>query len=166
MTKAPHIFRIPGSLPQGFHPHRRGQRWTPEDDDRLRNMVASGYSIVEMCQLLGRDTGGIIGRFVNLGIAKLNDEGYYVQITDNQPTTTKENSMNPTTTATIETKTFILGRDASTMTDVEIFNLIAKTEAELAKFKGISTKSAKLAAHIARVECDLRRLAEYLDNRA
>lgn len=166
MAKAPHIFRIPGSLPQGFHPHRRGQRWTQEDDDRLRNMVASGYSIVEMCQLLGRDTGGITGRFVNLGIAQLNDEGYYVQITNNEPNiTTKEKSMN-NTTATIETKTFILGRDASTMTDVEIFNLIAKTEAELAKLRGISTKSAKLAAHIARVEHDLCQLAEYLDKRA
>lgn len=165
MTKAPHIFRIPGSLPQGFQPHRRGQRWTPEDDDRLRNMVASGYSIVEMCQLLGRDPGGITGRFVNLGIAQLNDEGYYVQITDNEPTTTtKENTVH--TTATIETKTFILGRDASTMTDVEIFNLIAKTEAELVKFEGIKTKSTKLAAHIEKVKNDLCRLAEYLDSRA
>lgn len=166
MPETPHIFQVPGSLPQGFHPHRRGSRWTPEDDTLLRRMVAKGDSIAHMCVALGRDTGGITGRFVNLGIAQLNDEGYYVQITDNAPTT-KENIMTtPNTTATIETKTFILGRDASTMTDVEIFNLIAKTEAELGKLKGISTESAKLAAHINKIENDLIRLAEYVDNRA
>lgn len=169
MATTPHIFQVPENLPQGFHPHRRGSRWTQEDDDRLRNMVESGYSIKEMCQLLGRDIGGITGRFVNLGIAQLNDDGFYVQTkTYSTPTCiTKENIMTtPNTAATIETKTFILGRDASTMTDIEIFNLIAKTEAELVKLKGIQTKSSKLAAHIARVEYDLCHLAEYLDNRA
>ena len=48
------------------------------------------------------------------------------------------------TTATIETKTFILGRDASTMTDIEIFNLIAKTEYELVRLKSHTAQAREL----------------------
>ena len=171
MTTTPHIFQVPERLPQSFQPHRRGSRWTTEDDVLLCRMVSEGNSIAQMCIALGRDIGGITGRFENLGIARLNDDGFYVQTntynTLTSITTTEENIMStPNTAVTIETKTFILGRDASTMTDVEIFNLMAKTEAELCRLKGIQTKSTKLAAHIARVEYDLCHLAEYLDKRA
>lgn len=167
MTTTPHIFQLPERLPQDFHPHRRGQRWTPEDDVLLRRMVCEGNSIAQMCVALGRDPGGITGRFGHLGLAHRDDDGFYVQNIPYKTPTTKENIMSTTNnTATIETKTFILGRDASTMTDIEIFNLIAKTEADLCKLKGIQTKSSKLAAHIARVESDLGHLAEYLDSRA
>lgn len=65
----------------------------------------------------------------------------------------------------IETKTYIKGADASTMTDSQIFSRIAGIEQEIDKLKAIRTPSEKLAKTIAELEADVTALAAYVDGR-
>ena len=64
-----------------------------------------------------------------------------------------------------EVKTFINEKDASQLSDQEIFKHIAAAEKNLEAFQGLKTKSKKKDAAIAKLKEDLAKMAEYLDNR-
>lgn len=65
----------------------------------------------------------------------------------------------------IETKTFIRGAEASSMSDSDIFRLIAKLEGEVDTLGKIKVKSVKVAKAIADLNEDVQKLVEYLDSR-
>jgi len=65
----------------------------------------------------------------------------------------------------IETKTFIRDADASSMSDNDIFRLIAKLEGEAEVLGKIKAKSAKVSKAIADLNEDVQKLVEYLDSR-
>lgn len=79
--------------------------------------------------------------------------------------TNKEEDMTTNAAPIIETVTRILGRDASTMTDDQIFQLIARQEGEIAMLSGIKAKSKKLEARIAEIQSGIEKLVEYVDSR-
>lgn len=65
----------------------------------------------------------------------------------------------------IETKTFIGGVDASTISDAKIFNRIAELEAEYAALNKLGTSSTKLSATKKALLEDCVALAAYVDGR-
>ncbi len=73
--------------------------------------------------------------------------------------TPKENPMK------IETRTFINGVDASTLSDDAIFNEIAEIEAKIAHLRNLKTQSRKRDQTIAKMEKYAVDLAAYLDGR-
>ncbi len=48
-------------------PERAGQRWTPEDDERLTQAFDGGASEAELCGLFGRSRLAVRARLVKLG---------------------------------------------------------------------------------------------------
>lgn len=81
---------------------------------------------------------------------------------ETQPETQKEIIMN-TTTIEITTKHFINGREVSTMTDAEIYDMIAKQEADIERLDAIKTKPARLAKQIAGMQAGVKALVDFLD---
>lgn len=65
----------------------------------------------------------------------------------------------------ITTKSYIGGVDASTLTDDQLFEMIAKKEAEVSKLKTIKVESKKLTAQIEKAEQQIKDLATFIDNR-
>ncbi|ASD50507.1 hypothetical protein FDI24_gp226 [Acidovorax phage ACP17] len=152
---------------------RYGCRWEKEELDRLRQLFTSGMDLSQTCRQLERPPGGVIPKLLQLGlIAEHEQSGEYIRV--NQP---KENIMNETTilaksfspdasVPTIETVVRINGRDASQMSNADIFRLIAKLEKEVDVLDVIRVPSKKIRAAIESLEEDIKKLAEYVDARA
>lgn len=80
----------------------------------------------------------------------------------------KENTMHP---FKLITKTFVSSADAkmqdvTTLTDDEIFDLIAQAEAEIAKLEAIKTKPKKLQQRINDLQAGITEITAYLDAKA
>lgn len=69
-------------------------------------------------------------------------------------------------TPNIETKTFISGTAASTMTDAQIFARIAKLEESIETLNKIKAKPKKLVALVNQTQADIDKLVEYVDSRS
>ncbi len=70
-----------------------------------------------------------------------------------------------TTVKNIETKTFIRGVEASSMSDAEIFKQIGKLELEAKQLETIQNKPHKLLSAIADLNKDIAALVAYVDGR-
>jgi len=81
------------------------------------------------------------------------------------PETPKEPTMTTTTNAPIQvtTKTLVNGRDVSTMSDAEVFELIAAQEAKIKELEAIESKPKKLTAEIAKRKEGIAALVAHLD---
>jgi hypothetical protein len=152
--------------------YKHGTRWTDTDEEEeLKRRFRLGTPIHDLCVHFGRRTGSIVSRLLQLRLISRDVNGCYrycidsVELDESTTPTLQKTKEPAMSTKLIESKSFVLGRDATEMADAEIFKLIAKTEAELASLKGIKTASVKLADHIARVETELTALAAYLDAR-
>lgn len=66
---------------------------------------------------------------------------------------------------TITQKTYVNGVDVATCTDDQLFELIAKTEAEIERLSKIKTQSKKLVDRIEALKAGTLELASLLDNR-
>lgn len=150
----------------------------------------SNRSVYEMCELFGRDVGGIIRMLVKLRLIcsdgpsnyRFNAGPYYYNV-DVYPTewTPEEqekiaaqnapkllfNEIKETTmpALTFDDKQFINGRDASQMSDMEIFEALSKEALTIAKMEGSLLKSTKLTAHIEQRKEVLAQAVSYLDAR-
>ena len=154
---------------------RHGRPWTDEECSLLRKSFMQGHSLQQMCELLQRPADGTLNKLRHLRLIEFSSlrgcDYYYVALPINHParlahSTTEPKKEEPTMNKNlIETKTFVNGIDASGMSDTEIFSLIAKTEAEIAKLEAIKTPSKKLAEAIAKLKTGVAELAEYVDNR-
>lgn len=144
-----------------------GARWVPDHFTQLHHWwnACPGMSFQEICDAMGRSYSAVAAKLSERGYVRYDPTtGCYCgnRPSNPQPTTTKEETMN---NATIETKTFIAGIDATTLSDEQIFKHIAKLEGEVDKLKAIRTVSKKLQAAIAKMEEDLVALVDYVDNR-
>ena len=54
---------------EGRPPHhsRAGQKWSEEEEQRLRNAFLAGHNVAELANMLGRKPGGIMARLERLG---------------------------------------------------------------------------------------------------
>lgn len=84
-----------------------------------------------------------------------------------QPTTPtyQEILMNKTDIIKIETKTYVNGTDVATLSDSEIYSLIAAQEAQVEELEKIKTKPKKLVAEIEKRKAGIQALVDYLDSK-
>ena len=84
-----------------------------------------------------------------------------------QPTTLtfQEILMNKTDIIKIETKTYVNGTDVATLSDSEIYSLIAAQEAQVEELEKINTKPKKLVAEIEKRKAGIQALVDYLDSK-
>jgi hypothetical protein len=82
------------------------------------------------------------------------------------PSSTKEEPiMNSPTPIEITTKTFVNGNDVSTMTDGQIYALIAGEEQRIRELRAIGNQPKRLVAEIAKREAGIQALVTYLDSK-
>lgn len=154
---------------------RHGKIWSYDELETLRRMFEEGAALRFMCERLERPADGCIAKLHQLGLIMYDGNDYY--IVDKQrddyfdslkyaPVLIHKPNEEPTMTApTIETKTFIQGEDAATLTDTQIFSKIAKLEAEIEKLDKIQNKPKKLVAVIEKLKEDINKLVEFVDAR-
>lgn len=146
-----------------------GKKWSSEELASLRHNYNLGLDLAEICTRHKRPKSGVLNKLCELRLLRYNSANYrYVvvskpkNVNQNETKTEKEIIMS---NANIETKVFIQGKDASEMTDAQIFSLIAKLESEQDKLSQIKNKPKKLVAAIEALAIDIEKLVEYVDAR-
>ena len=150
---------------------RYGKPWLEAEEQNLECLLRAGFQLKQLCEALQRPAAGTLIRLCKLGLLRKEDTGQYyysasvekqldVQ-TQTQPTAQETKMAAPT----IETKTFIAGKDAKSMSDSEIFALIAELEADVDKLSLIRNKPKKLVASIEKTQAEIAKLVEYVDGR-
>ena len=144
-----------------------GKRWDSEELAALRYNYNLGLDLTEICTRHKRPKSGVLNKLCELRILRYSSANYsYIVVAkpknDSQTETEKEIIMS---NANIENKVFIQGKDATEMTDAQIFSLIAKLESEQDKLSQIKNKPKKLVAAIHALTLDIEMLVEYVDGR-
>ena len=144
-----------------------GKRWDSEELAALRHNYNLGLSLHDMCVRHKRPKSGVLNKLCELRILRYSSANYsYIVVAKpknvNKVETEKETIMS---NANIENKVFIQGKDATEMTDAQIFSLIAKLEGEQDKLSQIKNKPKKLVAAIHALTLDIEMLVEYVDGR-
>lgn len=159
---------------EAVKPERYGLPWTQEEIGKLKSLwLDSNRSFAAICQILKRPETGVAIKLQDMGYICRNPNLCYNEYEVKcRPSTlqaekaAKEPTINPFESKIMfETKTFINEKDASQLSDQEIFKHIAAAEKNLEAFQGLKTKSKKKDAAIAKLKEDLAKMAEYLDNR-
>lgn len=149
-------------------PANKGKPWTYEELDDLRRAYHRGLTLIELCKLLGRPPTGVTNKLCELNILGI-ERGTYLRYVKQQPKNKSETQVTEKeivmSNANIETKVFIQGKDATEMTDAQIFSLIAKLEGEQDKLSQIKNKPKKLVAAIESLTTDIQKLVDYVDAR-
>lgn len=148
---------------------RHGKPWTSDELRSLREMFMAGLGLVNICHSLDRPADGTLNKLCYLNVIRRDPvNNCYWVVTEPSSTTLKTATTEEEPTMSknlIESKVFVNGTDATGMSDSEIFSLIAKTEAEIAKLEAIKTPSKKLQGAIQKLKTDVGALAEYVDSR-
>lgn len=158
------------TCPNFGEPPNKGKLWTYGDLDELSKAYHNGLSFAEICKELGRPPAGVLHKLCDLGILGV-EPGTYRKYVRKPPKNVNKQAEIQTekeiimSTENIETKVFIQGKDASEMTDAQIFSLIAKLEAEQDKLSQIKNKPKKLVLAVEKLGQDIQRLVEYVDAR-
>lgn len=148
---------------------RHGLPWTPHDYARLEEAGRRRWTLEAICDHMERSASGVIPKLVQLKLIRRDPRGEY-EWTDSTPIETEteeETTMNPTinVVANITTQTLIRGRDAASMSDEQIFQLITKLERDVEALLAIKAKSVKLQAAVASLNQDIDALVAYVDGR-
>ena len=154
---------------------RHGKPWLEAEEQNLERLFRAGLQLKQLCEELQRPAAGTLFRLCKLGMLRRDETGlhhyryYYAVYVEKQldaQTQTQPTTQEPKMTApTIETKTFIAGKDAKNMRDSEIFALIAELEADVDKLSSIRNKPKKLVASIEKTQAEIAKLVEYVDGR-
>ena len=146
-----------------------GKKWEVEELAALRENYNLGLSLHDICVRHKRQKLGVLNKLCELRILRYSSANYsYIVVSkpknanQSQTETEKETIMS---NANIENKVFIQGKDATEMTDAQIFSLIAKLEGEQDKLSQIKNKPKKLVAAIHALTLDIEMLVEYVDGR-
>lgn len=81
------------------------------------------------------------------------------------PRNQKETIMNTNTAIEITTKTLVNGVDVNSLSDAQIYDAIAKQEAEITKLDAIKNKPQRLRTEIERRQAGIKALVDYLDSK-
>lgn len=154
---------------------RHGKPWLVAEEQNLERMFRAGFQLKQLCEELQRPAAGTLTRLCKLGLLLKEDTDqyyyryYYSASVEKQldvQTQTQPTTQEPKMAAlTIETKTFIAGKDAKHMSDSEIFALIADLESDMDKLSSIRNKPKKLVAVIEKTQAEIAKLVEYVDGR-
>lgn len=144
-----------------------GKKWEAEELSALVENYNLGLSLHDICVRHKRPKSGVLNKLCELRILRYSSANYnYIVVAKpknvNKVETEKEILMS---NANIENKVFIQGKDATEMTDAQIFSLIAKLEGEQDKLSQIKNKPKNLVAAIHALTLDIEMLVEYVDGR-
>lgn len=157
-----------------------GLKWELSEYGKLRELCNSGAGLQAMSHALQRPPSGVVAKLVQLELIKRDLNGYYVYVKPSGSTALPVTVINHTPVSlevtmnhnkaephvpTIETKVMIHGRDASGMSDGEIFALIGKLEREIEGMLKIEAKPKKLLAAVEVLRADIAKLVTYVDER-
>ena len=172
---------------------RHGMPWTATELANLKFLYGDGRSLEYICECMKRQAAGVVPKLESMGLIdryEIRKQIPTYSLYDKEPVSpepplvawaskdgiTEGHQLDAfryaflattekTMTATIETKTFISGVDAASMTDEAIFKKIAEIESSIAKWKAIETKPKKLTALIAKMTAEVQALVDYVDAR-
>lgn len=143
-----------------------GKKWSEEELSGLLNYYHKGLSLRQLCLKHGRPKTGVLNKLCELRLLRFCKLTYkYIILVQPNNMTSIQKEEIAMSNANIETKVFIQGKDASEMSDSQIFSLIAKLEAEQDKLSLIKNKPKKLVALIEGLTTDIQKLVEYVDAR-
>lgn len=170
-------------FPSGYLTHdvkrraRHGQVWSSQELRQLEDLYHSNAPLREMCETLERPADGVMIKLRYIGlvsesggvnICRVTANDSKTQMPQDTPRKAMTSSIQEQTMSerkTIEQVTLIQGQDATTLSDEQIFSLIAKTEAKIASLQSIKAKSTKIQGAIDALQKDVNALVEYVDNR-
>ena len=147
---------------------RHGMTWDKDEVAKLLDLWDNtALDLLEICDVMERPVAGVIPKLRdNQRIwADACHSDFYWHNQRGQQINQSTNQENTMTAPTIETKTFIAGVDAATMSDTPIFRKIASIEQEIDKLDQIKRKPKKLVAAIETMRVDVVALCEYVDGR-
>ena len=146
---------------------RHGKPWSTDEIENMENLFKRGHSLAGLCELLQRPAAGVVPKLEQRGLIQYSgDDSFYfncVAEKDVKPQTQPEPIM--ANAPTIETKTFIAGVDASTMSDEQIFKKIAMLESTMDSWATLKNRPTKLTKKLAEIEADIAALVAYVDGR-
>jgi len=154
----------------------KGKLWTEEEKEQLRRMFCAGDKIETICEFLERPPEGVKAKLVAEKLiveAEPTSEDYHRPDYYINPKILPANPAFPARSSiseehpmkNIEQITLIDGQDASTLTDTQIFQKIAKLEKDMAMWKTIENRPVKLTKAIAALQLDIDALVAYVDGR-
>ncbi len=188
------VERIKFYVPPGVAGHfyeNHGKKWTTGHLVKLYQMFTEGRDCQHMSTTLGRYPEAVVAKMASCGML-IHDyanvyevsEGYFKRkglvnhyLLQAQPQSQPQPQAQPQSqpqpqpetitmnAPTIETRTFIDGVDATTMSDEAIFSKIAKLEEQVDKYEKIITKPKKLQVKIDDIKKGIKELADYVDAR-
>jgi len=129
------------------HYARAGQTWTEDEEDTLERLHGRGLSAVAISEYMGRSPFAIECAIKRLNITQT---GGHIMSTGQS-------------VKFLETKTFLEGRDIDTYSPDEMYSLIARQEAKVAKLNAITHKPESLKKEMAVIDSQLIQLIVYLD---
>lgn len=148
---------------------RHGETWTKDEVAKLLDLWDNTtLDLLEICDVMERPVAGVIPKLVmsNRIWAHIHTSGLYWHNQRGQQTNQSTNQeQDMSNTPVIETKTFIAGVDAATMSDTQIFNKITSLELAIDKLVGIRAESKKKDAAIEALQADVHALVAYVDSR-
>lgn len=151
---------------------RHGQIWSSNELRALEKLFSEGADLEEMCDKLKRPADGVVIKLAYIGCIRAvpgSRDEFECLMPRSTPTTdeaqprAEENTMS--TTPVIETKVLIKGREATDVTDREIFAEIARLEGEMAKLQAIKNKPKKLEEALSAMQADIDKLIAFVDAR-
>jgi len=167
---------------QNYTGRNHGRPWTVEALTELRSLFLDGFDFETIINTIGRSTGEVIPKLKTLGLvyehpstarnswtADLHYKGNVGndRIVDTPiEVHTQENEMSAQeTTKIIEEITLINGVNATSLSDDQIFDLIAKLETKAKVLNNIENKPQKLIAKICYINEDIAKLVAFVDAR-
>lgn len=147
---------------------RHGLPWTNDELAAMGRLFVDGVDLEGICKIMQRPADGVLAKLRSHGFISFSTHDccdYCLVIPTGKAATTEQKETTMNRDNLIESKIFINGADATGMSDMEIFRLIAKTEGEIAKLSEIKAQSKKLTATIDKLKAEVAALAEYVDNR-
>jgi hypothetical protein len=160
------VLRIPKDTK---HRARHGETWTKDEVAKLLDLWDNTtLDLLEICDLMERPVAGVVPKLVmnNRIWDDIHTRGHYWHNPRGQQTNqTTDQEQDMSNTPVIETKTFIAGVDAATMSDAQIFRKIASIEQDIDKLLQIKRKPQKLIDAIETMRKDVVALCEYVDSR-
>ena len=119
-----------------------GKRWDSEELTALRYNYNLGLDLTEICTRHKRPKSGVLNKLCELRILRYSSANYSYIVVAKPKNVNKVETENEVimSNANIENKVFIQGKDATEMTDAQIFSLIAKLESEQDKLSQIKNK--------------------------
>ena len=146
-----------------------GKIWTEGERAKMLSLFRDGYSLMAICQELGRPRSGVLSKLERAKVIKLDSAGgRYFRVPNDEPTpapTQKTKPKKVNMTKAIETKTYVYGVDEADTTDEQLIAALRKVDNEIKQLETLSVESTKIKSMIAKLQADKLAIVAILDSR-